>query len=420
MTSVPALPKYFRMPPVVSDRSIGVDRENRIIRGYIVAEQGETKSPGRAFFDVESLQTLAKLGNADPKGVKGHFQHPSASDDGLGKFTGRSKNFRVERGARSGRHILRADHHIDATAMETPPGGGKPYGVYLMDLAESDPGAFQSSVSLDRDHLLAADPDNSETEGVPLVRPNELRGVDFVREGDATHGELFGVDLMTEEGLDQFFEGSERRIPTRAAQVAWEYMSQMFPDSSYDVIKERLDGFRDRYLNWRFGSADTNPPDSESTMDQDTKEALKAQENRLEQFATSTDEKLSKLTDLIETDRKERKAEFTAQQRAAEINSMCELSGVAEKGEASKWIANDAFGVDDVRKILFERKCKQSSPPADDTEGDFSAGGGDPDTKYREDYQRDIAKMKRDRVTEFAYINWRRRKDNLEPHAKSA
>ena len=136
------------------------------------------------------------------------------------------------------------------------------------------------------------------------------------------------------------------------------------------------------------------------------------------EIAQSTDEKLSKLTELLETDRKERKAEFTAQQRAAEINSMCELSGVAEKGEASKWIGDSSFSVDDVRKTLFERKCKQSAPPADDTESDFTAGGGDPDTKYREGYQKNAAQMKRDRVTEFAYINWRRQKDGLQPHAK--
>ena len=416
MSTVAAKPSYLRLPLVSSDHRVGVDRDARVIRGYIVAEEGETKTSGRAFFDRESLETLQRLGNESRKGLKGHFQHPSASNDGLGKFTGRSQNFRID--TQDGRHVLRADHYFDHTAMETPPGGGKPYGVYLMDLAESDPGAFQSSVILDPDHLKESE-DDSATNGIPVVRPNEFRGVDFVREGDATHGELFGVDLFTPEGLDEFFEGSDRRIPTRAAQVAWEYMSQIFPNASEDVVRSRFDGLRDRYLHWRFGAVRPSSNNKESEMDQETKDALKAQENKLTEFATSTDEKLSKMTELIETDRKERKAEFTAQQRAAEINSVCELSGVAEKGEASKWIADDAFSVDDVRKVLFERKCKQSGPPADDSEGNFS-GSEDPDTKYEKDYQDSIASMKRDNVSKFAYINWRRQKDGLEPHKQSA
>jgi hypothetical protein len=123
-----------------SDNQIGVDREKRIIYGRVVAELGPFKSPGRGEFSMQSLEKIVELGNAEPGGLRSRFKHPSASDDGLGKYLGRDKNFRLD-GTK-----VRADFHIAKIAMKSPPeGGGTPYGEYVLDLASNDPGALSSS-----------------------------------------------------------------------------------------------------------------------------------------------------------------------------------------------------------------------------------------------------------------------------------
>ncbi len=141
MVTLTARPQMLRASLATSDRSIGVDRENNIIRGYIVAELGIFKTE-RGQFTSESLDRIVALASEAPKGLRSRFQHPNASDDGLGKYLGRSRNFR-----RDGDKV-RADLHLDGTSLKTPPGGGKPLGEYVMDLASNDPEALGASLVL--------------------------------------------------------------------------------------------------------------------------------------------------------------------------------------------------------------------------------------------------------------------------------
>lgn len=415
-TTVPAVPDVFRTGPVTSDAAVGVDRKQNAILGYVVAEEGPTKTPGRGEFDRQSLETLIVLGNAQPAGVKCHFQHAGPSDDGLGKFMGRTKNFRLDE--RDGRAIVRADLYFDKTSLEPGPDGGKPRGVYLMDLAESDPGAYQSSVVMKTDKLQR-DPDEDGNRRPPIYRPTKLYASDFVNEGDAVHGDLFSVDAF-----DEFMEGSSRRLPTKLAAAGKQYIDQCFPDADRETLNARLSAFCERVLNDRFGSPQTDPipdPDEESAMDKEVKEALDATNKTVTELASSnkeTNEKLSKLTELITADREERKAELSSKERATEITALCEMSGQAKKGEATKWINDDSFSVDDVRKELFERQCK-ASPPADpDVEGEDKFSTKDEDAKYVEEFTKDEVDMKKDGITKFAYVNFRRQQDGLEPHEK--
>lgn len=348
--TVPIAPEMFRAESFASDNSIGVDRENNVIRGYVVAEEGRTKTPGRGEFDMESLQVLAQLGNEQINGVRVRFQHPSMSDDGLGKYMGRAKNFRIE--SREGHAILRADAHLDKTSLEPGPNGGKPRGLYLMDLAESDPGAFQSSVVMLTDKLQR-EPDESGERRPPIYRPTKLLASDFVDEGDAVHGDLFST-----ESLDQFLEGSSRRLPSKLAVAGAQYLDQLFPDADRDVIEARIEGFKSRYLELRFGAAPQSLELEESDMDQETKSAIEA-------LQKSHEEKLSALTKLIEQDRLERKAELSAAQQHAEITALCEMSGVAKPGEAGDMIKK-GFSADDARKELFGRLINKQAPVADD------------------------------------------------------
>lgn len=408
--TITAEPELFRANSVSSDTQVGVDRKSNVIRGYAVAEEGRTKTPGRGEFDQESLQTLMELGNAESKGVRIRFQHPSMSDDGLGKFMGRAKNFRID--SRNGRTVLRADAHIDKTAMDPGPDGAKARGAYLMDLAESDPGAFQSSVVM-RTDKLEREPDDDGNSQPPLYRPTKLYASDFVDEGDAVHGDVFS----SEQAMDNFFEGSERRLPSKVAVAASQYIDQIFPDSDRGVVESRFNGFRDRYLSRRFGSADIEPKTEDPEMDQDTKDALAKTNATLESLATSTDDKLSKLTDLITADRTERKAELSANERAAEITAVCELSGCAEKGELAKWIADTSLSAGDVRKILFSRVCEKSPPIGDDSPDNFSTKnkgkGTDENAKFREEFAENAKVHEQFGVSVERYIIERREEEGM-------
>ena len=135
-----------------SARSMPVDRKANVINGYVVAELGPFKSEGRGEFDLAALKKIVELGNAEGVGLKNRFAHPSLSGDGVGTFLGRAKNFRLEAGK-----MVRADMHLDPTAMKTPPKGGRPLGEYVMELAETDPAAFATSLVLQLHGLLMPD-----------------------------------------------------------------------------------------------------------------------------------------------------------------------------------------------------------------------------------------------------------------------
>ena len=165
-----------------------VDREKNILRGYVVAEAGVFKSE-RGEFERRDLLQIVKLMKADPAGVKSRFTHPDFLSDGLGKYLGRAKNARLDGDK------VRADLHFDKTAFATPFGD---LAGYIMDLAESDPGALASSLVLDvrlefrrkRDGTLESDENGNELP--PLWRPVAISASDIVDVGDAVNSLLSG------------------------------------------------------------------------------------------------------------------------------------------------------------------------------------------------------------------------------------
>jgi len=215
----------------------GVDRQNNILRGYIVAEKGPFKSPGRGEFDTPALQKIVELGNASPLGLKARFTHPGLSSDGLGNMLGRSKNFRME-----GDSAVRADLHFDPVAFDGPKGN---LGKYVMDLAESDPKAIGSSLVLTVDKTYRLDDNGQRKQGPdgelpPLWHPKKLRASDIVDEGDATNS------LLSVEDLDD--------LPDHAVRMAFEALNQAFSGQDRETVKLRTEAFLERYLNHRFGS----------------------------------------------------------------------------------------------------------------------------------------------------------------------
>lgn len=240
---------------------IGVDRENNVLKGYVVAQEGSFKSQGRGAFDLKSLKSLQALMNKKGSaGLKSRFTHPTLSGDGLGTFLGRVHNPRIEPiqlnrdGEKVLLHALRGDLHFDPTALEPAPGNsGKPYGLYVMDLAESDPDALSSSIVVTADQEEQLDPktkrpmvDASGEPLPPLWRPKKLHASDIVDTGDAVDG-LLSAQL----GIEGLGDENVRR--------ACELLSKAFPGASRDVVKARVESWLDKYLSYKFGDEDDEP-----------------------------------------------------------------------------------------------------------------------------------------------------------------
>jgi hypothetical protein len=256
MPTITAEPQWLRASPT-GRADIGVDREKAVLCGYVIAQEGSFKSEGRGAFDLKSLQALRALMNKKgSQGLKSRFTHPTLSGDGLGKFLGRSHSPRIEplQVVRDGEKVLvnalRGDLHFDKTALEEPPGGGKPYGVYVMDLAESDPDALSSSIVLKFNAEEQLDPktkkpmlDGAGNPLPPIWRPTELHASDIVDIGDAVDG-LLSAEL----GVDG--------LPDELVRRASELLSKAFPGAGRDVVKARVESWLSKYLAYRFGEED--------------------------------------------------------------------------------------------------------------------------------------------------------------------
>jgi len=231
-----------------------VDRESGIIYGYAVAEEGPFKSEGRGEFDPASLREVVKLMKANgSNGTKSRFTHPDMSNDGLGKFLGRARNPRMDVMERNGEEVslVRADLHIDPTALEEPVGGGRPLGDYVMALAESDPDALSSSLVLtvDEEHRIEKDGRAKRDEQTgevlpPLWRPKAIHASDIVDTGDAV-GSLLSID----------------GLPDAIVRQASALIDEQFAGCSREVVEARLAAYSERYLNNRYGEPEEIPED---------------------------------------------------------------------------------------------------------------------------------------------------------------
>lgn len=187
---------------------VRVIREREVISGFAVVTKGVTHDE-RGEFDDSALDSIVELGNRSKLGIKSRFGHPNMSSTALGTFLGRTKNFR-----RDG-DIVRADLHIDPTAHETPDGD---LGKYVLDLAQSDPASFGSSMVIywdeeyrknEKGELLA---DSEGNPLPPLIRAKKLFAVDVVDDPAANNGffqfitESVKPSLEMTSFLDRFLE----------------------------------------------------------------------------------------------------------------------------------------------------------------------------------------------------------------------
>jgi hypothetical protein len=220
----------------IAGRPITVDREKNVIRGYVVAELGPFKTPGRGQFDDRSLEKIVQLYRDHPAGLRSRFTHPHLSDDGLGKFLGRSRDAFRDGGK------VRADLHLDPSASRTPNGD---LAGYVMDLAESDPDALSSSLVLQVDQEQVLDErgrpkaDANGDPVPPIWRPKTLIASDVVDTGDAVNGFL----SITHQA----------ELPDAAVRLASRALDQLFEGVPRHVAEARANGFLQKYLDGRFG-----------------------------------------------------------------------------------------------------------------------------------------------------------------------
>jgi hypothetical protein len=246
---------------------IGVDREQKRINGYIVAQEGQFKTQGRGQFDLASLKKIKALMNQAPKGLKSRFTHPNLSSDGLGKFLGRLENPRMDvlRLMRGGKpvllHAVRADLQLDDSSFSTPSGD---LGTYVLDLAENDPDAFSSSLVLTADQEEQLDPKTKQPlrdEGgnplPPIWRPKVLHASDIVDTGEAVDG------LLSIDGL-----------PDAMVREATALLNSHCQGLDRETAKRTLYGFADRYLSTKYGDPEEEASEDDTAVD-DEKPAAK-------------------------------------------------------------------------------------------------------------------------------------------------
>ena len=238
-------------------RPTAVDMKEKVLRGYVVAQEGPFKTPGRGEFDLAGLKAVRAQINAKDNGIKSRFGHPTMSDDGIGKFLGRAKNATMSEVTveRNGKQVslaaVRADLHFDPTAESTPNGN---LASYVLNLAQSDPDAISSSLVLEVDEQYRIEKDGTPTTDAngdplpPLWMPKSIHASDIVDTGDAVDGILSAqLDAMPVD-IDELlrFDGPAR--------FGVQVLDKIFGKSlSRELVQDRCEKWLAKYLARRFG-----------------------------------------------------------------------------------------------------------------------------------------------------------------------
>lgn len=156
------------------EAGLKLDAQAKILYDVQVAKLGEAKGHGFELDDV-TLDKIVELGNAQSKGVKVRFGHPSMCTPALGTYMGVRKNFR-----RDGEYV-RADLHMSEAADSAK-------ADHVMKMAQHAPHHIGNSVVVDGTEEYRMDEngrrlkDEDGNELMPLLRVTSLRAVDVVDE----------------------------------------------------------------------------------------------------------------------------------------------------------------------------------------------------------------------------------------------
>ena len=191
----------LRSYPIHLTGSIGEDA----ILGVSIATTGEAVGH-RLLFDQVTLSQLQLLASSKATGVKSRFTHPDWFHDGLGKYLGRVRNFRLES------EKLVGDLLISKSAHSSPAGD---IGQYVLDLAREDPAALGVSIVVDFDRVwptangkelpAAGGRPDGATGKYPVARIKELYAADLVDEPALNPNGLFRVASASQFSPEEMF-----------------------------------------------------------------------------------------------------------------------------------------------------------------------------------------------------------------------
>lgn len=248
VATIPKQSEWLRVG--VKNSAIGVDRENRRVLGFVVAQEGPFKSDGRGEFDDKSLKKIVSIMRKNKNGTKMRFGHPSLSGDGLGQFLGRATNPRLDTVTvdRDGSIVsllaVRADAQISKLAMKVSENGFS-VGEHVLDRAEEDPDSFSTSLVLKKDEEVRLDAsgrralDGNGDPLPPLWRPLSIHASDVVDTGEAV--DSFLSSEFAADGL-----------PDALVRQGCELLSNFLPGQPRDVVEARLNSWVQRALAMRF------------------------------------------------------------------------------------------------------------------------------------------------------------------------
>lgn len=335
-----------------------IDRENGIIRGVVLAELGPFQTPGRGQFTQDSFDRLLQLGRDLPgKGLKSRFTHPNMSNDGLGKFLARVPGSSFKQRANK----LLGDYHFDSTALKPPPGGGPPLGHYVMDLAESDPEAFETSFVLTADQVVIMDDegnpklDENGRRIPPIWLPVELHASDVVDDGDAVRGGFLSA-----------------RNTSEWAREATNFIEEHFGKLSRDELSAKLQEFSNKLLTNKFGEVPMPTGEAQQQPAQLSNDQLK------ELIGGMIKESLAPVTEMTAMLKKQADIQAEAQ-RVKTITALCAQAQLPTE-RATELIGKTELSIEQIRAQLWEehfsgKRPMPKMPPSQQPGGEGGSDG---------------------------------------------
>lgn len=398
----------------------GGDYRQGIIRGFAVATRGEAIGHNQ-WLDTTFLAQVSDALNQAPRGVKSRFTHPGLSGDGLGKHLGRT------RGGSLDGEIARGDLHFASASRRSPE--GHDYASYLMDLAVEDPASFGTSIVFEHDveaetaFMLAhggrlevdlagfetivgfKSPDPDNVHNFPHVRLKKLMAVDPVGDPAANPSGLFSAEqsvAVEAEALAAYALGLTDQPPAV---------------SQFGVHPERVRPFVQRFLDRRGLSIVPLSKETRMQTEQNATGAVvesdeaKPSEASADPITGIDDEEDDADTGATNAQAEQDTALSAANDRAAEIVSLCQIAGRSDL--AAEFIRDTKFGVADVKLKLLALRAKENSPIGESTGVSAHEAPKDPDAKFKAEYAEGKVIHRKLGVTEASYIKMRRREEGV-------
>lgn len=166
----------------------GVDTEAKVIKGIVLAQEGEAKGHG-VQLNRKFIRDVVTKGKAKGDvGVKCRFGHPNMCSNALGTYLGRYKNFRLKTNVNDESKPFQAlaDLYLDESSKITPNGN---LSEYVLKLAATDPGAFGNSIVFraGESEVMQEDDGQGGTTEVEYATIEELYESDLVDSPAATN-----------------------------------------------------------------------------------------------------------------------------------------------------------------------------------------------------------------------------------------